>query len=144
MTGPASGRAGRPAAVACECRELSQRAAHHRAGPHVGGVVHTGVDARVGDGRGEGGQRYGGRRQDVWPTPVANAQAAAECPKGNERELGIRTWRGSGTSPARRSGVSGVREITERNASAAREPPPPLHALADALAMKELEIELKW
>lgn len=173
MTGPASGRAGRPAAVARVCRELSRHGAHHRADQHVGRIVHTAVDARVGDGRGEGGQRYGGRRQDVSPTPVANAKAAAECPKGNERELGIRTWRGSGTSPARRSGrrrcTSGLTatlariarapsnrqrndkearmdlmEITERNGSAAREPPPPLHALADALAMKELEIELKW
>jgi hypothetical protein len=76
MDEPASGRAGRPAAVARVCRELSQRGAHHRAGQHVGRVVHTDVDARVRD----------ERRERV------------------ERELGIRTWRASGTPPARRSG----------------------------------------
>ena len=27
---------------------------------------------------------------DAWPTPVANANAAAVCPEGNEVELGIR------------------------------------------------------
>ena len=41
MTEPASGRSGRPAAVARVCRELSQRGAHHRAGQHVGRVVHA-------------------------------------------------------------------------------------------------------
>ena len=41
---------------------------------------------------------------DTWPTPVANAKAAAEWPEGNERELGIRTWRAAGMSTSRRSG----------------------------------------
>ena len=85
------------------CRELRQRGADQGAGQHVAGVVHACVDARVGDQRGERAQRDGGRWRH-WPTPVANAKAAAEWPEGNERELGIRTWRASGTSPARRSG----------------------------------------
>ena len=37
MDEPASGRAGRPAAVARVCRELSQRGADQGAGQHVAG-----------------------------------------------------------------------------------------------------------
>ena len=40
----------------------------------------------------------------TWPTPVANANAAAEWPEGNDVEIGIGTCRAIGTSWATRSG----------------------------------------
>ena len=43
--------------VARAGRELRHRCADHRAGEHVAGVVHTGVNARVCDERGECAQR---------------------------------------------------------------------------------------
>jgi hypothetical protein len=39
------------------------------------------------------------------PAPVAKATAAAVWPEGNEREIGIRTWRPSGTAAPARSGL---------------------------------------
>jgi hypothetical protein len=41
---------------------------------------------------------------DTSPTPVAKANAAALCPEGNEREIGMCTWRVSGTECAPGSG----------------------------------------
>jgi hypothetical protein len=38
------------------------------------------------------------------PTPVAKANAEAECPEGQDVELGISTWRVTGTSCVSRSG----------------------------------------
>ena len=40
---------------------------------------------------------------DTLPTPVAKANAAAVCPDGNEREVGIGTWRAT-RHVARRAG----------------------------------------
>lgn len=84
MIEPASGRAGRPAALARVCRELSQRGADQGAAQHVGRVVDTEVDARVGDGGGEGVQRYGGRRQDA-----ADAGRERGGRQGEARMFGI-------------------------------------------------------
>ena len=47
------------------CGELRQRGADQATGEHVAGVVHPGVDARVGDQRREGAQRDGGRRRHL-------------------------------------------------------------------------------
>ncbi len=41
-----------------------------------------------------------------YPTPVANANAEAECPDGNDSEVGIPTCRSSGTRAPSRSGRS--------------------------------------
>ena len=54
-----------PAAGEHVRRELRERGADQGAGEHVAGVVHAGVDARVGDQRGERAQRDGGRRRHV-------------------------------------------------------------------------------
>ena len=54
-----------PPAGECVCRQLRQCGAGQGAGQHVSGVVHAGVDARVGHQRGERVQRDGGRRRRV-------------------------------------------------------------------------------
>ena len=62
---PVAGNVMGPAAGDYVCRELRQCGADQGAGQHVGGVVHAGVDARVGDQPGERAQRDGGRRRHV-------------------------------------------------------------------------------
>jgi hypothetical protein len=70
-------------------RELGERGADQRAGDDAG-EVHPGVHARVGNDSGESAQRDGHRRQHA-TDPVANANAAADWPEGNEVVDGIRT-----------------------------------------------------
>src|SRR3954451_5866682 len=41
----------------------------------------------------------------TWPTPVAKANADAECPDGRDLDVGMATWRTSGTSFISRSGL---------------------------------------
>ena len=62
---PDAGHRTGPAAGESVVRELCQCGAEQGAGKHVAGVVHAGVDARVGDQRGERVQRGGGRRRHV-------------------------------------------------------------------------------
>ena len=85
------------------CRDPSQDGPGQGADEDVAGVVDPGVDARVGDQRGEALQRDRATGS-TWPTPVAKAKAAAECPEGNEVETGILVCRASGTCSATRSG----------------------------------------
>jgi hypothetical protein len=86
-------------------------------------------------------------------TPVANAEADAECPDGNDVERGIATWRATGNWWVSRSGrrrpPSGFRttftiaDVTPTDTTpltAARRPGgPPVVASRAALASHSLE-----
>ena len=65
--------------------------------------MHAGVDARVGDERRERAERIPAAG-DAAETPVVNANADAECRSGNEFDLGISTWRATGSWCVSRSG----------------------------------------
>ena len=68
--------------------------------------MNAGVNARVGHNRGQDAERYPAAGQAA-PTPVANANADAECPEGHEVELGIATRRANRDVVRLRSGGAG-------------------------------------
>ena len=112
VMGRASTAAHVPAEGACVCRELRKCGADQRAGQRVGGVVHPGVDPRVGDERSErmlrdGGRRRhsadagrkgergggvpGGKRARAWHPHVARERYVAREPVGSS-PAGERLW----------------------------------------------------
>ena len=129
--------------------ELANRDPGERPGDHVAGKVDTGVHARVGDHGGERPQRDCGRGGDVGDAGRERERCSA-VPGGNEREVGIGTWRASGTSPCgRRRRAASLKprfttaEVAASEASpvpAARRPAgPPASASAAAAASESFE-----